>query len=94
MRFEWDERKNRANIRKHGVDFEQAAYAFSDPFALNMPDDEHSESEDRWVLLGMVGPDNLLVVVHTERTAGTIRIISARRATRRERGSYESRLQR
>ena len=92
MRFEWDEAKNRANARKHGIAFEQAVYAFSDPFALNTPDDEHSSAEDRWVLLGMAGPNKLLVVVHTDRKMGRIRIISARKATRRERAVYASRL--
>lgn len=48
MRFEWDEHKNRANIRKHGIDFRDAAYAFADPRALNIPGDEHSEEEERW----------------------------------------------
>lgn len=52
MRFEWDERKNQKNIAKHGIDFRQAIYVFSDPFALSIPDDEHSEDEERWVLLG------------------------------------------
>jgi uncharacterized DUF497 family protein len=69
-------------------------YAFSDPFALNLPDDDHSEVEDRWVLLGMASPNRLVVVVHTDRAAGKIRIISARRATRAERVTYEARLQR
>lgn len=94
MQFEWDERKNLANIRKHGIDFREAAYAFSDPFALNLPDDEHSETEGRWALLGMAPTNMLLVVVHTDRAFGKIRIISARRATRGERTIYEARLRR
>ncbi|MBK1630954.1 hypothetical protein CKO31_09410 [Thiohalocapsa halophila] len=94
MKFEWDERKNQANRRKHGVDFRQAIYAFSDPFALNLPDEEHSALEDRWVLLGAAAPNRLVVVVHTDRSSGRIRIISARKATRREHATYESRLQR
>jgi uncharacterized protein len=52
MKFEWDENKNQLNIRKHGIDFADAAYVFSDPFALNLPDDQHSETEERWILLG------------------------------------------
>lgn len=52
MRFEWDEAKNQANIRKHGIDFAEAVYVFSDPFALSIPDDDHSEHEEPWALLG------------------------------------------
>lgn len=52
MKFTWDENKNQLNIRKHGIDFSDAAYVFADPFALSIPDDEHSETEDRWLLLG------------------------------------------
>ena len=48
MNFEWDENKNQANIKKHGVDFRDACYVFADQFALNMPDDEHSDDEERW----------------------------------------------
>lgn len=92
MRFEWDEHKNRANIRKHGIDFRDAVYAFVDPHALNIPDDEHSEEEERWLLLGMDADHRLLLVVHTDRSHGAIRISSARGATRRERGAYQERL--
>jgi len=92
MKFEWDPRKNDANIRKHGIDFRDAVYAFADPFALNLPDDEHAD-EERWILLGMISPNRVLVVVHTDRSGDGIRIISARRATRSERTTYESRLQ-
>jgi uncharacterized DUF497 family protein len=52
MKFEWDRKKEKSNIEKHGVSFEQASYVFADPFALNKYDDEHSQEEDRWVLLG------------------------------------------
>ena len=52
MKFEWDENKNQLNIRKHGINFHDAAYVFSDPFALNALDNEHSETEERWLLLG------------------------------------------
>ena len=52
MKFEWDEHKNKINIRKHGIDFREAAYVFSDPFALNLPDIENSNDEERWLLLG------------------------------------------
>jgi len=94
MRFEWDERKNRANLCKHGVDFRDAVYAFADPYALDIPDEEHSEDEERWVLLGRGADANLLVVVHTDRRHGAIRLISARLATRKERAVYEKRLRR
>ncbi len=94
MRFEWDETKNRANIRKHGVDFRDAVYAFADPHALNIPDDEHSEGEERWVLLGLGADHRLLLVVHTDRSHGAIRLISARAATRNERTAYQARLRR
>lgn len=94
MRFEWDENKNRANIRRHGVDFRDAVYAFADPHALNLPDDEHSEGEERWVLLGMIPDGRLLLVVHSDRSHGAIRVISARRATRNERTAYQARLTR
>ncbi|EIC31378.1 BrnT family toxin [Methylomicrobium album] len=63
MRFEWDETKNQANIRKHGIDFRQASYVFSDPFALSIPDDEHSENEERWLLLGKSLSEQILLVV-------------------------------
>ena len=54
MKFEWDKNKEKINIKKHGVTFEQASYVFSDKFALNRFDDEHSDEEDRWVILGKV----------------------------------------
>ncbi|MFM8333576.1 MAG: BrnT family toxin [Candidatus Methylumidiphilus sp.] len=88
MRFEWDEAKNQANIRKHGVDFRDAAYVFSDPFALNIPDDEHSTDEERWVLLGRNRHAKILLVVHTFRQGDSIRLISARKATPTEQATY------
>lgn len=51
MRFDWDVKKDRANIRKHGVSFEDASYVFADPFALSRYDEKHTEDEDRWILL-------------------------------------------
>jgi uncharacterized protein len=92
MRFEWDEDKNRLNIQKHGIDFTDATYVFSDPFALSIPDDEHSESEDRWLLLGKNLNERLLLVVHTYRYDEVIRIISARKATATETATYVKRL--
>jgi uncharacterized protein len=92
MRFEWDEHKNQTNIAKHGIDFRQAVYVFSDPFALSIPDDEHSEDEERWVLLGNSLNEQILLVVHTFRKDDVIRIISARKATTNEQQNYHRRL--
>lgn len=88
MKFEWDENKNRANIRKHGVDFREAVYVFSDPDALSIPDDEHSEEEERWALLGKNLTDKTLLVIHTYCQDDLIRIISARKATPTEQSAY------
>ena len=87
--FEWDERKAKQNIRKHGVSFEEAATVFGDQFSITIYDPLHSEDEDRFVILGMSSKNPLLVVVHTER-GDKIRIISARKATKKERKQYES----
>lgn len=87
MKFEWDENKNKANIQKHGIDFRDAAYMFSDPFALNLPDD-YSDGEERWLLLGMNLKEQILLVVHTFRCDDTTRIISARKATNKEKATY------
>lgn len=86
--FEWDSAKAAANIRKHGVSFEEAATVFGDPLALNLPDPSHSQIEDRYLVLGSSQNDRLLVVAYAERGERT-RIISARKATRRERNGYE-----
>jgi uncharacterized DUF497 family protein len=88
MKFEWDEPKNQANIRKHGVDFRDAVYVFADPFALNLPDADHSVDEERWLLLGVNLREQTLLVVHTYRTEEIIRIISARKATHNEKATY------
>jgi uncharacterized DUF497 family protein len=88
MRFEWDEAKNQANIRKHGIDFREAAYVFSDPHALSIPDNEHSDDEERWVLLGRNRNEKILLVVHTYRQGDSIRLISARKATPAEQATY------
>jgi len=93
MKFEWDENKNQANIKKHGIDFSQAIYVFSDPFALNIPDDEHSETEERWILLGKSLQMCVLLIVHTYREGDSIRIISARKSTKNEQRIYEKRVQ-
>ncbi len=87
--FSWDPEKAHANRQKHGVTFEEAATAFSDPASLTIPDPEHSVGEERYVLLGYSTRERLLVVVHAELVEGVIRLISARRATRHERRQYE-----
>ena len=93
--FEWDPGKARENRQKHGVSFEQAAELFADPLALTLIDADHSTSaETRWVTLGGTTSGQLLVIVHTfaeEGDVASVRIISARNATRRERDSYEER---
>jgi uncharacterized protein len=91
LRFEWDEAKNQSNISKHGIDFRQAAFVFSDPFALSIPDDDHSEMEERWLLLGKNLSSQVLLVVHTFRYDDVIRIISARKATATETATYVKR---
>jgi uncharacterized DUF497 family protein len=87
--FEWDPAKAERNLTKHGVSFEEAVTAFSDPLSLTVFDPDHSADEDRYVLQGVSSFGRLLVVAHTDRAA-RIRIISARLATRRERRSYAS----
>ena len=88
LEFEWDAAKARKNADKHGVSFEEASSVFGDPLALSIPDPLHSEAEDRFITLGESYRRRLLVVVSTDR-GDTIRIISARAATRRERKDYE-----
>ena len=84
--FEWDDAKAAANFRKHGVTFEQAAYAFRDPFAVEWIDERAVDGEERVILLGMSG-GQILSVVYTER-GERLRIISARRATKYEKDNY------
>jgi uncharacterized DUF497 family protein len=88
LKFEWDSTKARANLSKHGVSFGEAASVFGDPLAITFPDPDHSTGEKRWLTFGISQTDRLLAVVHAER-GRAIRIISARKATRRERGIYE-----
>lgn len=92
LRFEWNDRKAAANRRKHGVTFEEARTVFFDENALLIPDPEHDESEERFVLLGLSSALRALVVCHCHRRGTTIRIISARKATRPEREQYELRI--
>ena len=94
LRIEWDAAKARANLRKHGITFDEAETAFSDDYALLIHDPDHSTvEEERLVLIGMSVAVRVLVVVHCERDKrNTIRLISARRATRSERAQYDARL--
>jgi uncharacterized protein len=86
--FEWDPRKARSNVAKHGVTFDEAATVFRDTLSVTIFDPLHSEGEERFVLLGHSCRNRLLVVVHKE-SSGRIRIISARQATAKERRFHE-----
>ena len=88
LTFEWDTKKARGNLVKHGVSFEESSTVFGDPRSLTIPDPVHSRLENRFVTIGASYRAKLLVVVHTER-GDNIRIISARIASRKERKSYE-----
>jgi uncharacterized DUF497 family protein len=87
--FEWEPQKAKSNLKKHGVSFEEASTAFQDTLSLTIDDPLHSIDEVRAVLIGMSNKNRLLVVVHTEKE-DNIRIISARKATKKERKNYES----
>lgn len=95
--FEWDPVKALRNAREHGVSFERAATVFLDPRAMSIFDDEHSEEEERWITLGLDRAGVLLVVSHTFRkenddrreACAKIRLISARRADRKEAAQYQ-----
>lgn len=88
LTFEWDNNKAEQNFRKHNVTFEEAATIFGDFLSLTIDDPIHSIEEERFVTIGESVQQRILVVVHTER-GDSIRIISARLATRRERKTYE-----
>jgi uncharacterized protein len=89
LRFEWDERKAAANAKKHGVSFEEAKSVFVDERAKLIDDPDHSEDEERFVLLGLSSALRLLLVCHCYRGEGNvIRMISARKATTKESKSY------
>jgi uncharacterized DUF497 family protein len=88
LEFAWDLRKARSNLAKHGVAFEEASTIFGDSLSLTIPDPEHSHMERRHITMGTTFNGKLLVVVHTDR-GDNICIISARRASRRERKFYE-----
>ena len=92
IRFAWDPAKAAANLRKHGIAFDEAQTVFEDEEALILPDPDHSLDEDRFVLLGASVSSNVLAVVHCERAGGgVIRLISARKADRDERATYVAR---
>jgi uncharacterized protein len=88
VEFEWDPTKGAANLKKHGVGFREAATVLEDPLSTTFPDEAHSTEERRFVTIGVSEQGRVLVVAHTERN-DTLRLISARRATRRERAFYE-----
>jgi uncharacterized protein len=92
VRFEWDSVKARTNERKHGISFEDAMHVFDDPYALFEQDRSDEVGERRWQALGLAEGAAVLLVAHTVREEGEdelVRIISARRATRKERTRYE-----
>ena len=90
INFEWDENKNQINIKKHGIDFEEAKSVFYDDDALLFDDPKHSTEEERFLILGISKHENLCIVSHCCRSNDDIiRIISARKATKKERRTYQ-----
>ncbi len=90
VEFEWDTSKSASNKRKHGVTFEEAKSVFYDDFAVQFFDDENSELEDRFLILGRSNQSRILLICHCEQESGNlIRIISARKATVKERKLYK-----
>ena len=88
LKFEWDEAKAHRNSTKHGVSFDEAATVFEDQLAVSVSDPDHSDAEQRYIVIGLSASGEMLVVVYTER-GNTIRIISSRNATKKERKLYE-----
>ncbi len=88
IEFEWDPGKARANFRKHGVSFVEAATTFGNPLSITFHDPDHSQAEDRFMIIGESGRNRLLIVAHACR-GEKIQIISARKLTRKGRKSYE-----
>ena len=88
MELEWDPRKAKNNLNKHGVSFTEAAMVFGDELAITVPDPDHSDEEDRYITIGWSDRRRVLIVSHTDRD-GRIRIISARELTKAERKEYE-----
>ena len=90
IRFDWDEKKAKSNIKKHGISFSEAQSVFDDDVARLIPDPDHSEEEERFILLGISCTLNILVVVHCYRDQDSvIRLISARKATKSEAKQYK-----
>lgn len=87
--FEWDEKKNVINQQKHGVSFEEAKTVFADDFGRLIPDPDHTENEERFILMGVSSKLRILIVCHCERSPDSIRIIFARKADKFERKQYE-----
>ena len=95
LRFEWDRAKDKANVRKHKVSFQEAESVFADERARLLDDPDHSEGEHRYILMGLSSRFRVLVVVHTYRgNEDIIRLISARRATKAEKAYYDARWKR
>ena len=91
MRFEWDPNKNEKNKKKHGISFEEAKTVFFDEYAVLFDDPDHSDEEERFLILGLSQRENLCIVSHCYRGADElIRIISARKATKSETAFYTS----
>lgn len=88
MQFTWDPKKANSNAQKHGVDFREASTVFEDPLSVTFADPDHSEREQRFLIIGMSALGRVLVIAHTE-SGDTVRIVSARAATPRERRFYE-----
>jgi hypothetical protein len=88
MQFEWDENKAERNLSKHGVSFEEAKTVFDDPLYVDFYDPDHSENEERYLIVGESNQGRVLIVSYTER-GNSIRLISAREVTRTEREAYE-----
>ena len=88
LKFEWDARKAAKNLRRHKVSFEEAATVFGDPLSATFPDPDHSDEEDRLIIIGLSNRQRLLMVSHTEQ-GDRIRIINARELTPFERKQYE-----
>jgi len=90
LKFTWDERKSHSNLKKHGISFDEALTVFDDIHARLMPDPDHSEEEERFLLLGLSAGSRILTVVHCYRDEqNVIRIISARKSTKKEQDQYK-----
>ena len=89
MKFEWNTDKARRNVQKHGVSFSEALSVFKDVLSLTYSDTDHSAEEDRFLIIGLSSSENVLVISHTYRN-DVVRIISARKATKKERYFYDN----